>query len=123
MKKKNRKIKWNAKNLLVLENYVLSNSEKLLSNFYMNILVGYIRFPKPYGFFKNLSNKLRIPAQSCSNKYYKLEENFYTQLLSVPKRHYRLFFSIRQQAKTDKKMKPYEADPIEGFVLVQQYNL
>lgn len=114
MSRKQKNTQWSAKNLLGLEHYVLSESQVLISNFYMNILVGYVRFPKPYGFFRKLSNRLGILPQRCASKYYKLEENLFTELLSVPRRHYVLYLNIWRQAKSDKRWKARDGAADKG---------
>jgi vacuolar-type H+-ATPase subunit F/Vma7 len=103
MKKlKSKKNKWSAKKLLILENYVVLNKKTLVSNLYKNILVGYIRFPKPYGFFKKISKELKISSSKCMSKFYKFEKEFYLNLLGISSKLYCLFFSIRHHNKLDK---------------------
>ena len=95
MGKTNLKNVWNISKNLMFETYIQENSEKLISNIYMNILVGYNRFPKPYGFFKKLSSKIKLTSSQCMTRFYKIEKHIFTKLLCMPEMHYNLFKSIQ----------------------------
>ena len=76
------------------QSFVLENKKRLISNLYMNILVGFNRFARPYGFFKRLSERLgKSPAQS-KQQFLQIEQELYTKLLEIPKEHYDLYSSI-----------------------------
>lgn len=91
------KKKWSCKDISILEKHVISNAEKLISNFYKNIIVGYIRFPKPYGFFTNLSKLVNKSVTQCKSKINEMEKELYLELLSISFIDYCLFLNIRQQ--------------------------
>jgi hypothetical protein len=83
-----------SKDRNVVEKYVMQNKDNLISNMYMNILVGYKRFAKPYGFFKKLSEQLRKPAAKSKQMYLQMEQDLFVNVLGVPKEHYDLYVRI-----------------------------
>lgn len=95
--KQNLKKKWTTKDIVILEKYVATNSLQLVSNFYKNILVGYIRFGKPYEFFTKLSQKLGKSKAQCKTKFYKMENELYVEVLTVAPLDFCLFVNIRRQ--------------------------
>lgn len=96
------KKKWTVNEIANLEKYVAKNSNELISNLYKNILVGYIRFAKPYGFFTGLSRILKRSRAQCKAKFYEMEDELYIKILQVPFDDLCLFMNIRQQ-KLDRK--------------------
>lgn len=91
------KKKWSSKEILILEKYVVSNSEKLTSNLYKNIVVGHLRYAKPYGFFTEMSKLLDRSPSQCKSKFYELERELYIELLLISSVDYCLFLNIRQE--------------------------
>lgn len=78
----------------IIRQYIMENKEPLIANLYMNILVGFNRFPKPYRFYKNLGERLdKTPAQT-RQMFLQTEERFFTQFLEIPKEHYQLYSQI-----------------------------
>ena len=76
------------------QSFVLENKKPLISNLYMNILVGFNRFARPYGFFKRLSERLgKSPAQS-KQQFLQIEGELYTKVLGIPRDHFDLYSSI-----------------------------
>ena len=91
------KKKWTDSEIAHLEKYVATHSDKLTGNLYKNILVGYIRFTKPYGFFTGLSRLLKRSRAQCQAKFYQLEAELYVELLLISCADFCLFANIRQR--------------------------
>jgi hypothetical protein len=84
------------KDQAIIKNYVIQNKNKLISNLYMNILVGYNRFPKPYGFFKKLSGFLKKSTTQTKLMFLHMEQELLINILGIPKAHYDLHMQIKQ---------------------------
>ena len=88
------KIKCTQRQRTILKDHVTQNRDALVSNLYMNILVGFNRFPKRYGFFKNLAKKLQKTSTKAKAMYCQAEEHLLVKCVKIPKEHYDLFRSI-----------------------------
>ena len=88
------KIKCTQRQRTILKEYATQNRDALMSNLYMNIWVGFNRFPKRYGFFKNLAKKLQKTSTKSKAMYCQAEEHLLVKSLQIPKEHYDLFRSI-----------------------------
>lgn len=93
--------KWTAMNTVHLEKYIATHSAELISTLYKNILVGYVRFSKPYGFFTGLSKLLKKSLSQCKKKFRELESELYLEVLGVAPLDFCLMENIRRQ-KIDK---------------------
>ena len=87
---------WNDKDIMSVKNYTLSNREVLLSNMYINIIVGFVKFRKPRTFFKDLGLLLDRPSYLCKSKFQKIERELVVNLLKVPQELYNLYLYIRK---------------------------
>ena len=91
------KKRWTVNELEILEKYVATHAQQLIGSLYKNILVGHIRFPKPYGFFTRLSSALQRSRAQCKAKFCQMEAELYIEVLSVSSPDFCLFAGIRQQ--------------------------
>ena len=103
MKNRKKNIRWESKDLEKLKQFIQTNSEDLISNMLVNIVVGYKRFRKPRNFFVKMGTYLTRESQLCKSKFQKLEHLIYTDFMKVPEEHYNLFRHIR-------KLKPAEVN-------------
>ena len=55
----NSKVKFTDRQYAILQKYVLKNKQQIISHLYINIIAGFKRFPRRYGFFKDLGKKLK----------------------------------------------------------------
>lgn len=111
----NAKKNWTAKDVAHLEKYVFSKAHKLVPNLYKNILVGYVRFAKPYGFFSDLGKLLAKSASQVKAKFHEMEQELYVEVLSVELKDFAVFVNIRRQMeKMQKQLEPqFSRDPID----------
>ena len=93
----NKSIKWGSQELARLKTFVTNNSEDLISNMLMNIVVGCSRFKNASEFFINLGSYLSHPPQVCKSKFRELEKLIYTNFLGVSEEFYDLFCFVRKK--------------------------
>ena len=95
--KNNLKTRWSVEDLNKMKEYIMENSQELISNLLVNIVVGYMRFRKHRRFFINMGNKLKRDSKICKAKFQKIERMMYIDVLNVSVRYYELFCFIRRQ--------------------------
>lgn len=105
--------KWSDTEIKQIQEYSKNNSDELLSNFYSNIVVGYMRFRKPKKFFVNLGILLQRTSSLCKSKFQKLEKEIYLEALQIQREEYELFCWVRSTKKTRVK---YDFKEIETYL-------
>ena len=81
---------------LSIQEYAKQNRDKLFSNLYMNILVGFHGYSKPYAFFTKLGNKIQKTSFQAKQMFLKMEETLYVKILEFPESHFKLYDAIRR---------------------------
>jgi hypothetical protein len=101
MKSKNTNSKkWLENDLNIIKKYALANSEMLISNLLINIVVGHKRFRKPKYFFNKLGELLERSSHLCKSKFQKLEKMIYIDGLKIRPDYYDTFCWVRRLKKT-----------------------
>ena len=89
--------KWTQHEIKKMHDYIITNSDDLTSNLYINIVAGYMRFRKPRRFFINLGNLINRTSILCKSKFQKIEKTIYTDYLKIPQEIYEVFKWIRNK--------------------------
>ena len=78
----------------LLIDYISQEKQILTSNLYLNIMAGFYRYPKPYGFFTKLGHSIKKTPSQGRQIFAKMERELYLKTLQIPKMDYRLFLNL-----------------------------
>lgn len=88
--------KWLPEEFNQMKKYIISESQNLKSNMYINIVAGHKRFRKPRTFFIELGKIIGRSPSHCKSKFQKMENEIYLDYLKVKSEHFETFRWIRK---------------------------
>ena len=88
---------WTNEEIIKIENYTRMKSSLIISNVYINIILGYVKFRKPKDFFISLADIIGRSSKLCKSKFQKIEDDLFKNVLMFDTDTYKLFYHLKNK--------------------------